>query len=374
MSEIRNCLVVAAMFLSQIAAGPVGAEPVEKRFTGVSAGVFHPDMLSSEHMHWVSDGTRPILTPREGQFRNIYAPSLIHEEGQWAVYYGGWDGIDQGNDKIYRTTTQDFRTFGPRRIVIENGNFQHVCNVNALRLEGSHLLTCTSYPDSFDRNKPIAIHINADSSTQPITATPEHQVDISGYPDYRNADVNGMSVMLRDEEVFRMYFCDFKEFGRIYHAQGSEPHKLAYTGVATKGRMAVNDVKIMRGADGTKRYLMGLHMNHSNIYASVSDDPTSFPVPRVIATSDGDDDKYIVAVGWVVEPGARGDRLLGMLYGAGAVSVLDKNRIFAKWLQKKPVPLDAEGQPMNAKYRAEGPDVVVVTVPKGGEPVSWKVP
>src|SRR5690606_20063890 len=133
--------------------------------------------------------------------------------------------------------------------------------------------------------------------------------------------------------------------GKIYHAQGKEPHQLEYTGVAAIGRMAVNDVKIMRGAHGEKRYLMGLHMNHSNIYASVSDDPTSFPVPQVIATSDGDDDKYIVAVGWVVRPDDKGDQLLGMLYGAGAVSVLDKNRIFAKWLQKKPVPLDSEGKP-----------------------------
>lgn len=44
-------------------------------------------------------------------------------------------------------------------------------------------------------------------------------------------------------------------------------------------------------------------------------------------------DQYIVSLGFVVD--ASNARILGALYGAGAVPQLDENRVFAAWLQRR---------------------------------------
>jgi hypothetical protein len=71
-----------------------------------------------------------------------------------------------------------------------------------------------------------------------------------------------------------------------------------------------------------------------------------------LLTHEGDQDRYIVAVGFVTSDQKN---LLGVLYGAGAVGSLDANRIFARWLQKRVV-MDGKIEPAEAI----GPDRAVI--------------
>ena len=93
---------------------------------------------------------------------------------------------------------------------------------------------------------------------------------------------------------------------------------------------AVNDVKKFV-LNGTPWYLMGLHFNDDSLRYSLSNDGVSFSSEQDLFGNLSAQDLYIVAVGFVT----KSDRLLGVLYGAGAVASLDQNQIFARWLQKK---------------------------------------
>jgi hypothetical protein len=73
---------------------------------------------------------------------------------------------------------------------------------------------------------------------------------------------------------------------------------------------------------------------------------------QTLATSAGDADRFIVSVGFVVS----GEKLLGILYGAGATGSLDQNRIFGLWLQNKLVIDHAK-----APIVAFGPDRQVIS-------------
>ena len=123
---------------------------------GVSAGAFDPAIWRSGSLNLVPDIRHPLLAPRQGgTFRNIYAPSPVEVPGGWRLFYGAWDGVPTGNDRIYSRITADFVDFGERRIEIEHGAFVHVCNVNAIRLpDDSFRMVCTAYPDASGRNKP----------------------------------------------------------------------------------------------------------------------------------------------------------------------------------------------------------------------------
>src|SRR5687767_5631209 len=111
---------------------------------GVEAGVFDPGMWKAGPPHLVPDVRHPLLEPREGAYRNIYAPSAVATAEGWRVFYGAWDGVGSGNDRIYSALTRDFLTFDDRRTVIEHGTFQHVCNVSAIGLQnGGFAMMCT---------------------------------------------------------------------------------------------------------------------------------------------------------------------------------------------------------------------------------------
>ena len=84
-------------------------------------------------------------------------------------------------------------------------------------------------------------------------------------------------------------------------------------------------------------YLMGLHENRRRLWQTISTNGLAFPPARELLAHLDAADAYIVALGWVTR-GAQespGRRLLGVLYGAGPVSALDQNRIYARWLQKR---------------------------------------
>jgi hypothetical protein len=331
-------------------------------FRGVAAGAFDPKLWTAGELHFVPDGRHPMIEPRAGSFRNIYAPSVVQlpAGNGWRLFYGAWDGVPTGNDRIYSVDTRDFLTFDNRRTVIEHGAFQHVCNVSGIRLaDGAYAMTCTGYPDEKGLNKPVFFSSpdgkTWNGSAEPYPAKRDDIVTIEGYPKYSGADVNGMNVILHEGGRYRLYFCNFKDFGKVYRASGTDGKHWTFDGPVMDAALAVNDVKRFR-AGGQDWYLMGLHLNGPAVHFAVSRDGAKFPPPRVLFGHLDDADKYMVAVGWVTDGDqeAEGRRVLGVLYGAGAVGSLDQNRIFARWLQKRVV-VETETGTVEVD-RAVGPD------------------
>src|SRR5687767_3383095 len=122
-------------------------------FRGAAAGAFDPrHWADAARLHFVPDLRSPLLEPRDaGEFRNIYAPSVVRAGDGWHVYYGGWDGERTGNDRIYCVDAdRDFFAIAHRRTVIEHGDFQHVCNVSVTRAANGRgrgfAMACTAFP------------------------------------------------------------------------------------------------------------------------------------------------------------------------------------------------------------------------------------
>ena len=336
------------------------ADPATVEISGLGAGTFEPAKRETSSLHWVPDVRRPLIDPLPGKFRNIYAPSVVETPDGWRVFYGAWDGVPTGNDRIYSVTTRDFLSFEDRHTVIEHGPFQHVCNVHATRLaDGSFTLVCTALLGN-NLNKPV-VFTSLDGkrwngSPAPYVPSAKDLVSITGYPGWDAADLNGMNVLLREGDAWRLYFGDFRNFGRVHRASGTDGRSFTYEGPVLEGHLAVNDVRKIGGV-----FLMGLHMNRDRIWCSVSPDSRAFPEARELFASLDDAEKYIVAVGWVTQ----GDRLLGVLYGAGAKPSLDANRIFARWVQMRAVLVAADGTRLEA-IGARGPERQVFRVAGNG--------
>ena len=333
--------------------------------TGVQAGMFNPRLWEKTPPPLLPDYRRPLLAPRlTGLFRNIYAPSVVKTPEGWRVFYGAWDGVPTGNDRIYCVDTENFLDFGTRRTIIEHGDFIHACNVNAFRnADGSYELMCTVYPDVKKTNKPAYFKspdgvVWNDRAPQ-CAAKQSDIVDIQGYSKYPEADINGVNVLFREGQKRHLYFNSYTDFGRVYRATGTDGHTYQFEGAVLESSHAVNDVKKLH-VEGKDWYLMGLHMNTNGLWYSLSNDGLKFAPEKELLHSLGDDDRFIVANAWVVD----NDKVLGVLYGAGAVSALNRNRIFARWIQKRVVFVSDDGtrcEPVSAL----GPDRQLVRVPEG---------
>ena len=330
--------------------------------TGVEAGEFNPLIWQDGTLNFLPDLRSPLLAPRSGKFRNIYAPSAVETPGGYRLFYGAWDGVPTGNDRIYSAATDfHFQDFVDRHAVIVPGSYTHVCNVNALGFDdGSFALFATLYPVG-NLNKPVFFRSDATGtnwngrSGEPHTAQARDVVNISGYA-YTNADINGMNVMLRESAAYRLYFGDFKNPGGTFRATSADGRHYTFEAKVLDGPGFVNDVKKF-SVGGTSYYLMGLHGNGARLSQAVSTNGAAFPPARTLLTNLEEADAYIVALGWVVrgpqEAPAR--KLLGVLYGAGPVSALNENSIYARWLQRKVVFVADDG----TRYpgtRALGPD------------------
>lgn len=339
------------MVLSSTLAGPrvdfiAGqAELGTVEFQGVGAGTFNPADFRSETSNFIMDVRTPLIIPRlSGAFRNIYAPSVIALPEGWRVFFGGWDGVPSGNDRIYSLFTADFLDLGPHRIEVEHGDFQHVCNVTAARLpDGALELICTAYPANAGTNKPIAFAspdgLTWNGRAAPYPARRGDLIELEGYPGFEKADTNGVNVLLHEGEFDRLYFGDFTKHTHIHRASSSDGKHFRYDAPCLASNHMVNDVKKFTIA-GKTWYMMGLHANGDHLWYTLSEDGLHFGRERELARAAGHADKYIVAIGWVV----RDQHLLGFLYGAGPVPSLDRNRVFARWLQKKLVFTDSEGR------------------------------
>ena len=340
--------------------------------TGVEAGEFNPLIWQAGTLNFLPDQRFPLLAPKSGKFRNIYAPSAVETPGGYRLFYGAWDGIPSGNDHIYSATTDvGFQDFSNRHAVIAPGSYIHLCNVNALRSDdGSFTLFGTLYPVS-NLNKPAFFQsdttgTNWNGSTgEPCTAQTRDIVDISGYA-YTNADINGMNVMLRESGGYRLYFGDFHSPGGTFRATSADGRQYAFDAKAFTGPGAVNDVKKFL-VGGTSYYLMGLHENGARLWQTVSTNGTAFPASQMLLTNLDAADAYIVALGWVVRgpQESPGRKLLGVLYGAGPVRSLDHNSIYARWLQKRVVFVANDGTRLPGT-KSLGPDRQLLALPDTG--------
>lgn len=342
---------------------PATAPAGQVEIRGVAAGAFNPELWDEGTLHFVPDMRSPLIEPLPGNCRNIYAPTAVQVEGGWRIYYGAWDGIPTGNDCIYTMLTPDFRGFTDRHMVIHHGAFQHVCNVNALRLDdGSFAMVCTAYPDKDGLNKPV-FYTSPDGrkwqGSDLHRAEPKDIISVDGYDKYPAADINGMNVILHEDGKYRLYFGNFKDFGRTYRASSEDGREWTFDGPAQDGALMVNDVKKFRVGART-HYLMGLHHNGDELLYALSTDGAKFSKARSFLSNLGAEDRYIVALGWVVsgEQEKPGRTLLGVLYGAGDKKSLDANRIFARWLQKKLVWVTKNGR--RDIDRSLGPDRAVL--------------
>jgi len=317
---------------------------------GVQAGAFDPSLWQDGSLNLLPDVRSPLIDPLPGACRNIYAPSAVQTPDGWRVFYGAWDGVPTPNDRIYSVTTPDFLSFNGRHMVIEHGPFQHVCNVNALRLpDGSFSLICTAMVDEQLQNKPVFFHSPDgrlwNGKPAPYVPSMDDMADIQGYAGYATSDINGMNVILYEDGVYRLFFSDFRNFGKVYRATSRDGLHWTLERSVLDASMAVNDVKKFRTGKGWT-YLMGLHMNGDRLWYSLSADGLSFGPARELCHNLGAADRYIVALGWVVQGDQErgGRKLLGVLYGAGADEHLASNRIFARWLQKKVVFVTDDGE------------------------------
>ncbi len=362
--------VVAALVVTapSVEAIPGQAPRGTLEIHGVEAGPFDPALWQAGRLHLLPDRRHPLLEPRQaGVFRNIYAPSPVRIDGGWRLFYGAWDGVDTGNDRIYAVDTADFVDFGPRTTVIEHGDFIHVCNVNAHRRGEGFEIVCTVYPDARGMNKP-GYFSSPDGRVwngheAPYPARTSDIVQVEGYEVYDDADINGINVILRDGDTLRLYFKNFKDFGHVYRASGTDGIHYTYEQPVLATDHMINDLRRLHAPDGSVWYLMGLHQNGDRLWYTLSQDPLQFPPEQELAQNLGDEDRYIVAIGWVLHD----DRVLGALYGAGAVRTLDRNRIFARWLQRKVVFVAEDG----TRYEPDaalGPDRQIIPLPVG-EPV-----
>jgi hypothetical protein len=340
----------------------------EPEIQGLGAGTFNPDYWQKNTLNWVPDVRMPMLAPKTtGFFQNIYAPSALEQTTGWRLFYGGDDGSDTPNDRVYSGTTSDFLTIDNRTLVIDHGAFAHVNNVNVQQLpDGSLHMICTGGdPTGLPADKPVYFS-SPDGSTwngapEPYSAQLTDIISIQGYALFSSGNFNGANVLLRDEGSWVLYFTDWNNDPHTtYRATADTLPNFQLQGVALKTDHAVNDVKKFI-VNGTGWYLMGLHNNDQSLRYSLSNNGVSFGSEQTLFNHLSAQDSYMVALGFVT----RGNGLLGVLYGASAVETLDQNRIFANWLQKKVVITDSSG----VQYFAQGgygPDSQWLPAPASG--------
>jgi hypothetical protein len=194
---------------------------------------------------------------------------------------------------------------------------------------------------------------------------------MTGYPGWgtptSGADVNGGNVVHYDASngTWHFLFTDFNQLSQhsVFHATGTNGlgGVFTYNGVAvSQSGLIVNDLKRVNG-----HYIIGLHHNGPDTYIATSASPAAFSAPKLFFSHKGPLDKYITSVGFVID--SSGTKLLGALYGAGAVPTLDHNRIFAQWIQKRVVFLSNDGVVLWSSTSAVGPNVQVLRPVPGQE-------
>lgn len=327
----------------------------------VEADAFNPNKISN----WNYDYRMPLLKSNCVGKENIYAPHAELVGAQWYVYYGGMDSVpgstcDYENDRLYMTFTdkkfQNFDDNQRRKIIDEGPYFLHTNNLAIARTPpetgywGAMVYTAAWHQnDGKKRDKPAYA-----LSTDGINWIPENPgnpnetntlLNIDNYHiDWETANINGQNAFIYDDGQYWYYYAveclgyrayatnipNFTEDGSIYNGPYYDE-----TGKCQTGK-AINDIKKFRW-NGADYYFFVSHTNSDHVYYSLSTDPSWFPDEQILfssmALTEGKTrtDDYIVSAGILTD----GMKIYGVLYGASDTSNLNKNKIFAKWLQKK---------------------------------------
>jgi hypothetical protein len=346
---------------------PGGASSGIIEVQGVSAGSFNPAYWQHNTLNWVPDARVPMFKAlTTSPYQNIYAPWPIEQPDGWRMFYGGWDGSPTPNDRIYSVTTADFLTFDNRILVIDDGDFFEVNNVNVQQLpDGSLHMICT-VADNDDSNWP-GYFSSPDGAVwngvlEPYEAQFSDIVDIQGYLKYDLPGFNAGNVLFRDNNSWTLYFYNNFDNGFIYRAVGASPSTVQLQGIALgTGHDPQGVVKFVVG--GKSWYVMGLMSNAPQLWYSLSNDGVTFAHEQTLFTNLSTVDTSIASVGFVTQ----GDRILGALYGANTGTpdeVQSDNQIYARWLQKRLVLKDSSGnQSTGMSY---GPDRQWFQAPASG--------
>jgi len=330
----------------QETAGHVSASSVE--IQGLSAGNFNSAYWQKNTLNWVPDIREPMFTSlATSPFQNIYSPFALEQPGGWRMFYGGWDGSDTPNDRIYSVTTSDFLTFDNRMLVIDHGAFEHINDVNVQQLpDGSLHMMCTGGLNDNRTNWPTYFSspdgVVWNGTPEPYQAQLSDIVDIEGYSDYKAGGFNAGNVLFHESAGWVLYFYDnFSPTAQIYRATGSTPLTVQYQGVALQTGADPNTMNKFVLENQTW-YLMGLMSNAPQVWYSLSNDGLTFEPQQTLFFNLSALDSSMDTVSFVT----RGSQVLGTLYGANTGTPdnqLSDNAIFARWLQKKIVITDSTG-------------------------------
>jgi hypothetical protein len=336
--------------------GQAPANAVE--IQGVGAGSFNASYWQSGTLNWVPDVRDPLFAPQAGPNQNIYSPWALEQTNGWRMFYGGWDGSNTPNDRVYSVTTSDFLSFQNRTLVIDNGAFQHVNNMNVHQLpDGSLHMICGVFPDALGLDK-IGYFFSPDGTNWNGTPAP-HSAQLSdmiSIPNdfaYQNTDYNGGNVLLRDNGLWVLYYSSgiFAASG-VSRATTINPLAFEFTGTALSSSHYANDVRLFQTA-GQDWYLMALyveavtHISPPMFTYSLSNDGVHFGPEQTMFGGAYSDDQYLTTPAFVT----KGDQIQGVLYGGNASDLLHPaDQIFGRWLQKKIVLTDSAG----AQHLAQG--------------------
>ena len=231
----------------------------------VSAGPFNPSYWQSNTLNWVPDVRDPLLAPQPGRNQNIYSPWALEQTNGWRMFYGGWDGSDTPNDRVYSITTPDFLSFNDRTLVIDHGAFQHVNNMNVHQLlDGSLHMICGVFPDSLGLDK-IGYFSSPDGVTwngspQPYSAQLSDTIAIPNDPSYEATDYNGGNVLLRDNGLWVLFYsAGISSAHGVSRATTLNPPAFEFAGEAIDSSHYANDVRLFQ-AGGQNWYLMALYV------------------------------------------------------------------------------------------------------------------
>ena len=322
---------------------------------GVSAASFNPESWQQDTLNWVPDVRTPMLAPLAGTFQNIYSPWALEQANGWLLFYGGWDGTETSDDRVYNIPTPDFLTFGARTLVIDHGAFLHVNNENITQLpDGSmHMITTTTV-DQVSNDKPTYFSspdgIIWNGAPEPYSAQLTDVVSIPDDPIYAGSDYNGGNVLLWDNNEWTLYYSEGVfggSKGKVFRATSSAPPHFQSAGSVLKTTHYANDVRKIE-ADGKTWYLMLLYIEEvtfgdtpSPVFSySLSNDGITFGTENKLFGGTHAEDHFVTTPAFVM----KGDRILGVLYGANAIDLLNaQDQIYARWLQKKIVITDSSG-------------------------------
>ena len=355
--------------------GDVGAGTIEIR--GVDAGPFSPTEWQQNTLNWVPDVRTPMLAPLPGAWQNIYSPWPLEQSTGWRLFYGGWDGTDTPNDRVYSGTTPDFLTFDDNRaLVIDHGAFQHVNNVNVRQLnDGSLHMICTVLEEPQDLDKPAYFSspdgVTWNGSAAPYSAQLGDVVSVPNDPNYTGWDFNGGNVLLWDNNSWTLYYSVgvYGGFGGVFRATSTSPPVFQKTGEVSNSVHYAGDVRQFQVGD-KNWYVMLLYIEEvtpgtvppPTFYYSLSNDGLTFGPEKSLFSGASTGDQFPVTPAMVTN----GNQVLGVLYGANGIDLLSAtDSIFARWLQKKVVITDSSGTPIPAQG-GYGPSRQWFPVPQSG--------